>query len=100
VADPGTDKPSVDFIVDAADVADLKALIRKEVPDSFIGTKDLGDGKVFVTVTGFARRPQTLAALGQIAERFQDKADLSGEKPPDVSMADLIEKVRQAKEQS
>ncbi|MBM3273938.1 MAG: hypothetical protein FJZ00_02205, partial [Candidatus Sericytochromatia bacterium] len=93
------DKPSVDFVVDAADVADLKALIRKEVPDSFIGTKDLGDGEVFVTVTGFARKPQALAVLGQIAERYQDKADLSGEKPAETSIAALIEKVKQAKEQ-
>ncbi|MBM3269409.1 MAG: hypothetical protein FJZ01_17335 [Candidatus Sericytochromatia bacterium] len=91
---------SVDFVVATEDLADLKALIRREVPDSLIGTKDLGDGKTFVTVTGFARTPQSLAALNAISEEFRDKADLSGERPTEAALSDLVEKVRKARKES
>ncbi len=100
MADPAEYKPSVDFVVATEELAELKALIRREVPDSLVGTKDLGEGKTFVTVTGFARNPQSVAALGAIEAAFKDKAELSGERPADLPLSDLIAKVKQAQKES
>lgn len=100
MADSNEPKPSHDYVIPTEHVDEVKTIVREKIPDCIIGTKDLGEGKTFFTVTVFSRTPQALAAVDEIVSRFQDKAELSGERPKETSMADLIAKVKQAKERS
>ena len=93
-------RPSHDFIIPTETVDEVKALVRHEVPEAMIGTKDLGEGKTFFTVTLFARSPQLLAAVEDVMAKFQDKSELSGERPAETALSDIVEKVRKAQQDS
>jgi len=91
------DGPAQNFVIPTETVEEVKAIVRQRIPEVLIGTKDLGDGKTFFSVTVFSRTPQILEELGGIMAQFKDKAELSGERPPaDTPLSDLIAKVRQA----
>lgn len=94
---PDKDAPSLDYVVDSKDVDEIKKAIREKQPDVIIGTKSLGDGTTYFTLTGFSRKPQVLGEIKATMEGFQDEAKLSGERPQETSMSDLIDKVRQAR---
>ncbi len=100
MADNVQQKPSHDYVIPTEHVDEVKKIVREKIPDCIIGTKDLGEGKTFFTVTVFSRTPQALAEIDEIVQRFGDKAELSGERPKETSLADLIERVKQAKKDS
>lgn len=98
MADNAEQKPSHDYVIPTEHVDEVKKLVREKIPECIIGTKDLGEGKTFLSVTVFSRTPQALAAVDEIVGRFRDTAELSGEKPKETSLADLVERVKQAKQ--
>jgi hypothetical protein len=100
MADNAEYKPSHDYVIPTEHVDEVKKIVREKIPECIIGTKDLGEGKTFFTVTVFSRTPQALAEVDELVSRFQDTAELSGERPKQTSMADLIERVKQAQQGS
>lgn len=100
MSDATEPRPSHDYVIPTEHVDEVKKLVRERVPECIIGTRDLGEGKTYLSVTVFSRSPQAIAALGEVLDRFRDKTDLSGERPRETSMAELIERVKQARQDS